>query len=169
MAQAEQDFYVAVGSNVAPERHLPDALRALEKAYAPFHCSSVYRSLPIGFEGPNFFNCAVRGRTTSTPEELTAQLKSLERQAGRRRLRTNASRELDLDLVLYGDEVIERESLVLPREDVLKYPFVLRPLVDLAPDLVHPLTGKTLSWHWRHFAGVSVSLEPVQLSASHEE
>lgn len=168
MPPIERTVYIAVGSNVEAERHIPAARSALVETYGPVKCSSFYRSAPLGFEGPDFVNCVVRFRTVSAPEELTRHLKALEQRAGRRAAGANASRELDLDLVLYGDEVIERADLILPRPDVLEYAFVLRPLAELAPDLVHPLTGRTLRWHWAHFSGVPVALEAVTLPAATE-
>lgn len=161
----ERDVYVAVGSNVAPGRHIPAALAALAAAFAPLVCSTAYRSAAVGFEGADFVNCAVAGRTSLAPEAVLAELKALEDRMGRRRDGRIGPRELDLDLVLYGGEVIERPGLVIPRSDVLDYAFVLRPLAEIAPDFVHPLTGKSLGWHWRHFRGRPGELVPVDLAA----
>lgn len=97
---------------------------------------------------------------------LVATLKTLEADAGRQTRATTGSRELDLDLLLYGDCVIREDGLVLPRPDVLEYAFVLRPLAELAPTLVHPVTGRTLAWHWDHFKGQAVALGPVALEGA---
>lgn len=161
----DADVYVAAGSNVAPQHHIPEALSALENAYGALQCSPAYRSAPVGFQGPDFVNCVVRFRTGRSPEALSGHLKSLEWHAGRRPNRANASRELDLDLILYGDAVIDRNGLAIPRDDILQYAFVLRPLAELAPDAVHPQTGRSFAWHWQHFQGEHSELEPVALHA----
>ena len=156
--------FIGVGSNIDPQRHIPDALRALRSRFGPIACSPAYRSPPLGFEGEDFINCAVRLHSGLGAAQLVACLKDLESKAGRRAGRSApGSRELDLDLLLYGDRVIDREGIRLPRPDVLEYAFVLRPLADLAPGLVHPQTGRTLAWHWRHFTGEPVALAPVAL------
>lgn len=160
---AEADVYVAVGSNVDPRRHLPAALAALSAAYGTVRRSPAYRSAPVGFDGPDFVNCVVHFRSTAAPEDLIRHLKSLEVLAGRHGAQTNASRELDLDLILYGDAVIAGDGVAIPRTDVLRYAFVLRPLAELAPNGVHPQTGRTFAWHWAHFEGESVRLEAVTL------
>jgi len=159
----EQDIYIAIGSNVEPLRHIPAALAALDAVCGPLVCSPAYRSHPVGFEGPDFVNCVVRGRASQSPEELTARFKALEQLAGRRRRPPNSSRELDLDLALYGDAVIRREGITIPRPDVLGYAFVLRPLAELAPQARHPETGRSFAWHWEHFRGERIALERVAL------
>lgn len=160
---AESDVYIALGSNVEPERHIPSALAALTERYGALSRSPAYRSAPIGFDGPDFVNCIAGFRSETPPEDLIRHLKSLETLAGRRKERANASRELDLDLILYGDAVITREGLLIPRPDILRYPFVLRPLAELAPERVHPQTRRTFAWHWEHFAGEPAALEPFAL------
>lgn len=160
---ADSDVYVAAGSNVEPDRHLPAAFSSLAAVYGPISCSRAYRSAPVGFEGPDFVNCVVRMRTGVSPEALIRHLKLLESHAGRRTDQENASRELDLDLILYGDAVIERNGMTIPRSDVLRYAFVLRPLAELAPDAIHPRTRRSFAWHWANFEGEPITLEPVTL------
>ena len=80
--------------------------------------------------------------------------------AGRKRGEDSfVSRSLDIDLLLYGEQVIDEWRV--PRDDILKYAFVLRPLAEMAPDLVHPATGKTMAEHWQAFDRDSHVLEPV--------
>jgi 2-amino-4-hydroxy-6-hydroxymethyldihydropteridine diphosphokinase len=162
----ECEIYIAVGSNVEPERHIPEAVAALAEAFGPLVRSPAYRSAAIGFAGPDFVNCVVRGQTGRAPEFVVQHLKALEASSGRRRDGAVGSRELDLDLVLYGDEVISDPGFELPRPDVLRYAFVLRPLVEIAPDFVHPVTGRTLAWHWEHFNGERITLEPEALEGA---
>ncbi len=160
----EREIFLSIGSNIAPERHVPAALGALEAAFGSIEVSPLYRSAPVGFEGPDFVNAVVRCHTALPLARLQAQLKALEREAGRNHSERLATRELDLDILLFGDEVITTErGPVIPRPDVLEYAFVLRPLVDIAAGKTHPETGRTFAWHWRHFTGERIALEPVPL------
>ncbi|MGH8273069.1 MAG: 2-amino-4-hydroxy-6-hydroxymethyldihydropteridine diphosphokinase [Gammaproteobacteria bacterium] len=160
---SERDIYIALGSNIEPERHVPAALAALATAYGPLAVSPLYRSAPVGFEGPDFVNGVVRGRTAESLSHLQAHLKALERRAGRDHTQKLATRELDLDLLLFGEETIAADGIVLPRPDILEYAFVLRPLAEIAPNVRHPETGRSLAWHWRHFEGTRIPLTPITL------
>lgn len=160
----EQTFYIGIGSNVEPQRHVPAALVALETVYGPLRVSTLYRCAPVGIEGPDFINAVVGGRSTEPPAALRDHLKSIERKAGRNHDERLMARELDLDLLLFGEQVISTDGLLLPRPDILDYAFVLRPLAEIAPHVVHPETGHDFAWHWKNFAGEHVPLYPVELA-----
>lgn len=161
--------YVSAGSNIDPRGHLKGACTALRQRYGELGLSPLYQSPAAGFEGPDFLNVVVSFRTGETPGEIRKRLADLETQAGRDRSGGKfASRTLDLDLLLYGDSV--DESLKLPHPDIERYAFVLKPLVDLAPDLRHPVSGATLAELWRSFPGSRelhrvADLTPVAISA----
>ncbi len=160
----EIEAYIGIGSNIEPEVHVDRALAALEKSLGPIAVSPLYRSPPVGFEGDAFINGVVRVTSHAGLDALIEDLKALEKKSGRNRhVSGMGSRELDLDLLLYGDSILRRDGLVLPRPDILQYPFVLRPLAELAPARLHPETGQTFAWHWKHFAGIPADLEPVTL------
>ena len=161
---SEVEAYIGVGSNIEPETHIANALAGLRQELGPIAVSPLYRSAPVGFEGEPFINGVVRVCSHAGPDSLIKNLKILEKRSGRnRRSEGMGPRELDLDLLLYGEYVLRRDGLVLPRPDILRYPFVLRPLAELAPASVHPETGRTFAWHWEHFTGISADLEPVTL------
>jgi len=154
--------YLGLGSNIRPEDNLSLAVRELRRHYGDMDVSSVYRSEAIGFEGDDFLNLVVRFRSEETPVEICIEIERLHNLAGRDRGKEKwVSRPLDIDLLLYNDLVIDERPVRVPRSDILEYGFVLRPLAELAPDLVHPVTGKTMLTHWREFDAESQPLELV--------
>ena len=100
--------------------------------------SSLWRSAPVGAQGPDFINAVVALRTTLSAPELLRALQALENQAGRVRPYPNAPRTLDLDLLLYGDAQIDSPALTLPHPRMAQRAFVLRPLAEVAPERVTP-------------------------------
>lgn len=153
MAESET-VYLGLGSNVDARRNLASGLAELERAFGPVAVSPVYRSPAVGFDGEDFLNACCSIRCALEPGELKAWLSALEDRHGRRRdLPKFADRTLDIDILLFGDRVGRFDGLELPRDEILKYAHVLRPLADLAPDLVHPRTGRSIAAHWRDFQG----------------
>ena len=112
----------------------------------------MYRSAPVGFEGDDFLNMVVSFETVATANAIVVELDTLHDRAGRvRGADTFSDRTLDLDLLLYGDHVIDDAAVRVPREDITRYAFVLAPLAELAPDLRHPITGETMGALWARF------------------
>jgi 2-amino-4-hydroxy-6-hydroxymethyldihydropteridine diphosphokinase len=104
----------------------------------------------------------LRFRTAEPPAAVVAELERLHVLAGRvRGLERFAPRTLDLDLLLYGDAIITEHAIRVPRDDIVKYGFVLGPLAELAPDLRHPVTGQTMSELWAAFDQRKFPLERV--------
>jgi 2-amino-4-hydroxy-6-hydroxymethyldihydropteridine diphosphokinase len=144
--------YLGLGSNIEPQKNLKSALRELEARFGELEASSVYRSKAYGFDGDDFLNMVVRLDTTLEPAEIYAELEKIHDLAGRNRdERGYSSRTLDIDLLLYDDLVVNEPPLRLPRPDVLGFSFVLGPLVEIAPELVHPETHQNLKSHWEQF------------------
>lgn len=153
------DVYVGVGSNIRPEAELPAGVAALQAAFDVTRVSSVYRSPAFGFDGDDFLNVVIELRTRLDVDAVAAQLDAIETQ-GHHRTSTErfAPRALDCDLLMYGRQIDARRRL--PRDDVLRYPFVLGPLAEIAPQLRHPLDGRTIADHWRRRAAAA-SLQRV--------
>lgn len=156
------DVYLGLGSNIDARKNLGLAVGELRRLFGDLTVSPVYRSASVGFDGPDFLNLVVAFRTDATPFDLLEHIEQIHAMAGRSRGPDRfSSRPLDIDLLLYGDTVDPNKPLRLPRPDILEYGFVLRPLADITPGLVHPVTGKTIGEHWRSFDGDKHPLTPV--------
>lgn len=156
--------YLSLGSNQEPHRYLPIAIEELRVRFGDIDVSPAYRSAAVGFDGADFVNLAVGLDTDLTPTELNEWLHALEDRHGRRRdVPRYADRTLDVDIVLYDDLVAQGPGhLDIPRKE-LKHAFVLKPIVDIAPDIRHPVSGKTMRELWASFPVNSEPLAIVQV------
>jgi 2-amino-4-hydroxy-6-hydroxymethyldihydropteridine diphosphokinase len=156
--------FVALGSNIDPAQRVLQAARALKDSFNDARFSACYRNPAFGFEGADFIN-AVTGFSTSLPIPSLLQLmRQIEAHCGRLPAAPKwAPRAMDLDLLLYGDEVGSGAGYTLPRPDLLKRVYMLGPLAQLAPDLVYPPSGPTIAELWARFphaADALVAIEP---------
>ncbi len=144
--------WLSLGSNLEPEKNLHAALLELRGRFGDVIVSPVYRFPAVGFEGPDFLNLAVGIDTDLSATVLDDWLHALEDRHGRRRdVPRFSSRTLDVDIVLFGDQVLKGPgNLEIPRPE-LKYAFVLKPLADIAPDVVHPVLADRLAQLWQEF------------------
>ena len=155
--------YVGLGSNIEPEANLHLGIAELRRRYGNVDVSAVFRSRAVGFDGDDFLNLVARFESESEPAEICEAITAIHNLAGRERHGGKwESRPLDIDLLLYNDRVMDEPRV--PREDVLEYSFVLRPLAELAPDLVHPVTGRTMLEHWQEFDASRHPLEVVDVA-----
>lgn len=156
--------YVSIGSNIRPEHNVRFAIEALEERFAPLNVSTIYRSAAVGFDGADFLNLVVGFVTGLEVHELDKLLGRLEEEAGRKPGGPKfAPRSLDLDLLLFDDRVIDADGLTLPRPEIEKYAFVLKPLAEIAGSMTHPRTGKTFAAMWQAFSSDEPPLVPVEL------
>jgi 2-amino-4-hydroxy-6-hydroxymethyldihydropteridine diphosphokinase len=141
--------YLSLGSNVEAEENLASAVSALRARFGALVLSPVYRTGAIGFEGPDFLNAAAIIESDLDAHALNAWLHALEDAHGRDRSGPRfGDRPLDIDIVFYDDLVTEgMGNLRIPRPE-LKHAFVLKPLVDIAPDFVDPGSSRSLSALW---------------------
>ena len=143
------DVYVAAGSNVEPIANLRRALDALDRAFAPLSVSRAYRNAAVGFQGDDFVNLVVGFQTDLAVHAVLERLHEAEAACGRERAAAKwAPRSMDLDILLYGTVACDEPGLTLPRPDLLRRPYMLGPLAELAPDLVHPTARVPLRDLW---------------------
>jgi len=154
--------YVGLGSNIDPEHNLHLGIRELRDRFGELRLSAVYRSAAVGFEGEDFLNLVAGFESDDSPAVICEHIELIHNIVGRDRESGKwESRPLDIDLLLYNDLVMDERPVRVPRDDVLEYSFVLRPLAELAPNLAHPVTGRTMSEHWQEFDEASHPLDLV--------
>ena len=134
--------YIAIGSNIEPERQIPRSLSFLRQMRESRLAaeSSWYRTLPGGFETqPDFINLVVRMETALSPRELLDETLEIEAKLNRARTFANGPRTIDLDILLFANLVFADSELTIPHPGLLFRDFMLVPLIEIAPDAVHPL------------------------------
>jgi 2-amino-4-hydroxy-6-hydroxymethyldihydropteridine diphosphokinase len=157
--------YVAAGSNIEPEQNIACAIAQLRQQFPGLRLSSWYRNRAAGFEGEDFINLVVEIESALPVHELQSSLHRIEELCGRPRAAPRwAPRTMDLDILLYEDMVCDEPHLKLPRPDLLKRAYMLGPLADLAPDLIHPTAKKTIGVLWRQFDRAAHPLVPIPAS-----
>src|SRR5215471_1491426 len=153
--------FVAAGSNVEPVINLQRALGELGKHYR-LQLSPAYRNQAVGFEGDDFVNLVVGFETEDSLEQVIAHLHRAEAVCGRPRNAPKwAPRTMDLDLLLFGDVVREEGGVKLPRGDLIKKAYMLRPMAELAPTVRHPVSGRTMRELWSEFDREAHRMTPV--------
>lgn len=157
--------FVSIGSNVDRERHVCAALDALARQFGPLAVSPIYETAAVGFTGSPFYNLVAGFDTDWTVAQLAAWLRELEAANGRVREAAKFSdRSLDVDLLTYGDAVGVIDGVQLPREEIGRYAFVLKPLADMVPEACLPGTRQTYAALWAaHPEALSV-FTPVTLT-----
>ena len=137
--------FVGIGSNIEPKLHIRKCVDTLNQNFGDLRLSPVYESSSMGFNGPNFYNLAASFITSYDLKTLKKTLNEIETLNGRSLGEMKySSRTLDID-ILYYDDIIDKNFNV-PRNEITKFDFVLRPLYDLAPSHIHP---ETLMTHYK--------------------
>lgn len=156
--------WVSIGSNIDRERNIRTAVAALRAGFGALRLSRVYECPAVGFSGEAFYNLVAGFDTELSPAELSARLRAIENAQGRVRSGGKfSSRTLDIDLLSYGDQVLDRGEVHLPRDEILKYAFVLGPLAEVAPQERHPVDGRSYRELWDAFDKTGQPVTPVDL------
>ncbi len=138
--------YLGLGSNLGNRQdNLDKALDLLSPRLRVEQVSSIYDTEPVGnIDQPRFLNLVCKVYTSLAPKELLSLAKGIELKLGRVSGKANDARPIDIDILFYGDRVIETPGLVIPHPRLVERAFVLIPLAEIAPDLVHPVSGNTV-------------------------
>jgi 2-amino-4-hydroxy-6-hydroxymethyldihydropteridine diphosphokinase len=141
--------YIGAGSNLGDRAaHIEAAVARIDghPGCRVRGVSPIYETEPLGEDaGGWFLNAAFSVETELSPRELLELLQEVEKAAGRERRRKWASRTLDLDILFFGDRIIEEEDLLIPHPQIHLRRFVLLPLKEIAPDFIHPVLGRSVS------------------------
>lgn len=136
--------FLSLGSNIDRAHNIRSGLDQLAGTFGALRLSPVYESEAVGFDGSPFFNLVAAIETTLPVSELADRLRDIERSHGRvRGEKKFSSRTLDIDILTYDQKTGEVDGVMLPRGEILKHAFVLKPLADLAPDAIHPMLKKS--------------------------
>lgn len=137
--------YLNIGSNIDRDHNIRSCMQQLQMNYPDIIFSTIYETKAFGFDGDAFYNLAAVLDTHLSVDDFEKYLKTLENQHSRQRDSVKfSSRTLDIDLLLYNDLILQPERDI-PRKEILKYPFVLFPLEEIAGKLVHPELGITIA------------------------
>ena len=144
--------FISIGSNINREHNISSALAALQCEFGQLQHSSIYESDAVGFSGDTFYNLVIAFHSNQDAFYIALQLKRIETEHGRVRSKEKfSSRTLDLDLLLYGQQVIATDTLNIPHNDILNYAFVLEPLAEIAPERHHPVKDVCYQKLWQEF------------------
>ena len=137
------EAYISIGSNICPKENIKKCLSMLKSEFEAIAISPMYETKPYGYENQsNFINLAVQIRTGLKPGELLKNLQSIEKKLGRKRKIKNMPRTIDLDILLYDNKVIKEKGLQIPHKGLFERDFMLIPLLDIAQDIIDPITKK---------------------------
>ncbi len=139
-------IYLSLGSNMGDRRNnLASALDALAREISIKTVSSIYDTKPVGnTRQSRFLNLVCEASTSLAPPELLNFMKQIEKSMGRKPGPVNSPRPIDIDILFYCNQVIELPGLIIPHPRLTERAFVLAPMAEIAPDFVHPVTGKTI-------------------------
>lgn len=135
--------YIGIGSNIDAERNIKKCINLLKAGFSIIKISNFYETKPYGYKNqPNFINLAIKIKTAIKPVELLKKLQSAENNLGKKRIIKNGPRTIDLDILIYGSEIIDGKNLTIPHKGLFERDFMLTPLLDIAPEIIDPITKK---------------------------
>ncbi len=144
--------YLGLGSNLGKkEEQIKKAIDSISKTCLIKRVSPLYLTEPVGLQDQEWFlNCVVEIDTDLPPQNLLSFVKSIERKLGRKKTMQNGPRSIDIDILFYGDQVIQTKDLVIPHPKLHERLFVLQPMMNLNPGFVHPVLHKTIQELYEH-------------------
>ncbi len=158
------EVFVSLGSNINKEYHIKAALTAFAEHFTHIVTSPVYETPALGFDGPAFYNLVVKFNSELDLYTLIDLLKDIEQHCGQTTQRESfQSRGLDIDLLLFGNTIEFSRNVELPSSDIVKYPFVLKPLAELCGNHEHPVLKLRYNFLWENFCKNTLPMQPITL------
>lgn len=159
------EVLLGLGSNIDPEKNLDRGVAKIRSLMREVILSPVYGSTSVGFDGDDFLNFVLLAETDLPLNALAAALKEIEFELGKIDGAPKfSSRSLDIDILSYEDLVGEFDGVVLPRDEITKNAFVLKPLADLVPEALHPSLKQSYADLWSEFASDEQKIWPSAFS-----
>ncbi len=156
--------YLSIGSNIQAEENICACVAALRDRFGAVVCSTVYRCPAEGFDGAEFLNLVVGLDTDLEPLALKGVLQQIEVDQGReRKAQRFSDRTLDIDILIFSDQTEVQPELNLPRGEIRKFAFVLGPLAEIAPTLIHPQVDRSMADLWLEFTRQSHRLSATTI------
>jgi len=156
--------FLGLGSNVQPAHFLAVGIRELRRLLGTLQLSPVYEGAAMGFDGDPFWNLVVGAETALGVAALQRELRGIEFAHGRPAVTSrNSPRTLDIDILTYGELTGIVDGVELPRGEIVRHAFVLRPLAELAPEVTHPAQGQSYAALWAAFDREAQPLKAVAL------
>ena len=157
---------LSLGSNIDRRKNIRFAINSIIGKYHETDISPVYETSSVGFDGPPFYNLIVGLHSDEPLDQIIEWLHQVESEAGRiRGPKAFASRVLDIDVVLFGDNNLRDQGYNVPRDEIEKYAYVLKPLADIYPDLIHPVLGISIEQMWSSFEMKNQTIFMAELPA----
>lgn len=157
---------LSLGSNIDRDKHIRFALEQLSENFGPLTISPVYETIAVGFNGPDFYNLVVLAQTDMQIEPIIQQIQMIEAAAGRvRGEKCCESRNLDIDVLLFGDADLRDSGRNIPRDEIVSAAYVLKPLADILPDMRHPVSGQSFSEMWADMQDKAKGLHKIEFVA----
>lgn len=159
-----KQVWLSLGSNISRRKSILSALSALEENFSNLTISPIYETTAVGFEGANFYNLVVGFKSDKPLSEIAKICRDIEEDNGRvRQSNKFSARTLDIDILTWGDTHGVIDNTELPRDEILKYAFVLKPLADVAPNEKHPERNQTYLDLWENFSDKPQDIKKVTL------
>jgi 2-amino-4-hydroxy-6-hydroxymethyldihydropteridine diphosphokinase len=157
--------FISIGSNIDRETNIRRAVVALREHYGDLARSPIYETSAVGFDGDPFYNLVLAFETDDPPEAVRDRLRRIEAESGRQRegVPRFSARTLDLDMILCGDLIRHDADIDVPAPDIERYPFVLKPLAELAPQARHPERKRTFAELWRTARLAEIPMRRIEL------
>ncbi len=157
-----QQVVLSLGSNIDKERNIRYGVQQLAEHFSSMVISPVYLAQSVGFDGPDFLNLVVAVQTDLNVEDALTTIHAIEAGAGRLRgEKSYGSRVLDIDILLFGEQNLSDQGRNIPRDEIETAAYVLKPLLDILPDGVHPITKQTYAQLWQSFEQGAGDLQQI--------